>query len=247
MATATTEKMVLPRINEAVWVKLRKQFRDRLPAVVDDAYLRGVLSYNEASSDTLIRQLKRVGLINDEGKPTDLANRWRNDQQYAAVCEEIVDAVYPPGLRDAFPDASASRAAVASWMAHTTRSGEGTAQGYARFYLMLLQADASVLSTTATPPKTPRTPRQEAGTTRQRQANAASGSTRTARSTTANREQENPSSNATQQPQFGRSFAPSVHLDFQIHIAPDSAPELIDSVFASMAKHLRSLLSEASE
>jgi hypothetical protein len=31
---------------------------------------------------------------------------------------------------------------------------------------------------------------------------------------------------------------PDVHLDFQIHIDADAKPEVIDQIFASMAKHL---------
>ena len=34
------------------------------------------------------------------------------------------------------------------------------------------------------------------------------------------------------------SSTPSVHIDLQIHISPDASPEQIDSIFASMAKHL---------
>ncbi|MBS0410720.1 MAG: DUF5343 domain-containing protein [Proteobacteria bacterium] len=32
--------------------------------------------------------------------------------------------------------------------------------------------------------------------------------------------------------------APSLHIDIQVHISPDSTPEQIDKIFASMAKHL---------
>lgn len=32
--------------------------------------------------------------------------------------------------------------------------------------------------------------------------------------------------------------APSVHIDIQVHIAPESTPEQIDQIFKSMAKHL---------
>lgn len=244
MATAATEKVIYPHINEAAWWKLRKKFKERLPGVVDAPYLRGVLGYNEKSARNLIPQLKSVGLIDDDGKPTDLANRWRNDNQYAAVCEEIVDAVYPPGLRDAFHDADSSRDDVADWLAHATKSGEGTAQGFARFYLLLLKADASAAEVKAAPAKTPtRSPQKEAGAHRRRPQNAA----RTEHTARTEDDQEEHASNGVQPPRAARSINPSVHLDFNIHIAPDSEPELIESIFASMAKHLRSLLNEAGE
>jgi hypothetical protein len=34
------------------------------------------------------------------------------------------------------------------------------------------------------------------------------------------------------------SNRPNLHIDLQIHISPESTPEQIDSIFASMAKHL---------
>ena len=35
-----------------------------------------------------------------------------------------------------------------------------------------------------------------------------------------------------------RYSRPDLHIDLQIHISPDSTPEQIDTIFASMAKHL---------
>lgn len=36
----------------------------------------------------------------------------------------------------------------------------------------------------------------------------------------------------------GSKTAPSVHIDIQVHISPESTPEQIDQIFKSMAKHL---------
>lgn len=33
-------------------------------------------------------------------------------------------------------------------------------------------------------------------------------------------------------------FSPNLHIDIQIHISPETTPEQIDQIFASMAKHL---------
>jgi hypothetical protein len=38
--------------------------------------------------------------------------------------------------------------------------------------------------------------------------------------------------------QLGGTAAPSVHIDIQVHIAPESSPEQIEQIFKSMAKHL---------
>ncbi len=34
------------------------------------------------------------------------------------------------------------------------------------------------------------------------------------------------------------NFSPNLHIDIQIHISPETTPEQIDQIFASMAKHL---------
>ena len=34
------------------------------------------------------------------------------------------------------------------------------------------------------------------------------------------------------------SNRPNLHIDLQIHISPESTPEQIECIFASMAKHL---------
>ena len=38
--------------------------------------------------------------------------------------------------------------------------------------------------------------------------------------------------------QAGITTGPSVHIDIQVHIAPESSPEQIEQIFKSMAKHL---------
>ena len=40
------------------------------------------------------------------------------------------------------------------------------------------------------------------------------------------------------QPQEMESPTPTLHIDFQVHIAADAPPEQIDQIFESMAKHL---------
>lgn len=39
-------------------------------------------------------------------------------------------------------------------------------------------------------------------------------------------------------PREDSQHRPNLHIDLQIHISPDSTPELIDQIFSSMAKHL---------
>ena len=45
----------------------------------------------------------------------------------------------------------------------------------------------------------------------------------------------------TQSGQQAPHFSPNLHIDIQIHISPETTPEQIDKIFASMAKHLSQL------
>lgn len=44
--------------------------------------------------------------------------------------------------------------------------------------------------------------------------------------------------NKEEQVEIRKTVSPSVHIDIQIHISPDSTANQIDQIFASMAKHL---------
>lgn len=41
-----------------------------------------------------------------------------------------------------------------------------------------------------------------------------------------------------QQNQSAKGIGPSIHIDIQVHISPESSLEQIDQIFSSMAKHL---------
>lgn len=49
---------------------------------------------------------------------------------------------------------------------------------------------------------------------------------------------KNPPSHQGGQQMAHDPSSPSVHIDIQVHISPESSPEQIDQIFASMAKHL---------
>lgn len=85
-------------------------------------YLQSVLGLTSAASaQNLIAPLRTLGLIDDDGKPTDRANAWRHDEDYAGVVGQIVEEVYPAALRDAFPGPDADTAGVKNWFAQHRR------------------------------------------------------------------------------------------------------------------------------
>jgi hypothetical protein len=48
---------------------------------------------------------------------------------------------------------------------------------------------------------------------------------------------DNSSTSNSQVPLKNYSNAPTIHIDFQIHIAPDTSPELIEKIFESLNKY----------
>jgi|GEM_PF-2695910 len=95
-----------------------------------------------SASANVLPSLRTFGLINDAGKPSDLAFAWRDDEKYASVCGQLIKSTYPTGLHNAFPDAAnAPMNRVTAWFAHDTKTGDSAAVKYARVYLMLLEGD----------------------------------------------------------------------------------------------------------
>jgi hypothetical protein len=202
------------------WWDLRRSFGRSLPDEVNARYLATVLGISERAAANLQPNLRRVGLIDDRGVPTDRAVMWRDDTHYAEVCAAIVADVYPKELRDAAPPPDPGRDRVVSWFARTTRTGQAASSQMARLYLLLAEAnledaassvEASTRQARERPPRTRSAqPAKLEGVRARNLADLAAAST------------DNP----------------SVHIDIQVHIDASASPGQIDQIFSSMAKHL---------
>src|SRR5713226_8469040 len=89
-----TRRRTYPAIPAKVWWELRRRFQRTKPGQVTPNYLQTVLSIQEGHARNLIPQLKAASLIDDDGKPTVLANGWRTDEGYSDACRRIVDTTY---------------------------------------------------------------------------------------------------------------------------------------------------------
>jgi len=227
------EKKSYPKIPRNNWFLLREKFKHRTPEKVSPSYVATALEMSEASaSANIIPPLRAFGLIDDEGRPTDLAYDWRDDDKYSDVCKTIFEAVYPQELRDLFHDPSSINVkGIESWFARQMRSGAAAAKKSAAAYVLLLEADLSKAKAAreakSTKPnngaekKTVKSPAQKAST---------SSPVKTPVSPPPVVETHGTGGKPT--------FSPKLHVDIQIHISPDSSPEQIEKIFESMAKHL---------
>jgi hypothetical protein len=210
-----------PKMPSKNWWDLRRRFQKSVPRVVDRDYVQSVLGLqSEKAAGNILAPLKALGLIDSEGKPTDLAHDWRSDDAYSTACKKIFDALYPSALIDAFPAPNPDSDGVRRWFARNAGVGDAAAQQMTQMYLLLAKADLAMEEAPVAAPVGNRV--------------------RPAKATTAPRLQKVGATRPTQPPKPTHADGPPVHVDIQIHIGSDASSDQIDAIFASMAKHLYS-------
>ena len=223
-----------PKIAAANWWKLRDLFKRRVPALVTPTYLATALNMGESSArSNLVGPFKKIGIIDEDGKPTDLAYDWRDDSKYPEVCQNIIDTYYPQEVRDLFHTPDADLQGLTSWFMNHARCGEPAARMYAKFYLLLLRADVKEAENATlkkdSPPKKS-DPEKTKAKPKVKEKSKDSSDNKTIEKEQAPLDTSN------------RTFpgsAPELHINIQLHISPESSAEQIDKIFESMAKHLK--------
>lgn len=225
-----------PKIPDANWWTIRDSLKKKVPGVLTASYISSALSIGEPSANNILGPLRKLGIIDESLKPTELAFEWRDDDKYPAVCQKILEAQYPEEIRDLFHTPDADPAKITSWFMNKARCGESTAKQYTRLYLLLIKADPSG-------PSTP-VPKKETKT-------APQGTKKPAKKTTAQTvetpaydvqlKQEPAHSHTQPAAPHARPLnkSPELHINIQLHISPESSADQIDKIFESMAKHLK--------
>jgi hypothetical protein len=219
-----------PKMPTQNWWDIRRQFARSFPKTVDADYLQSILGLGSArAAANLLGPLRTAGLIDDTGKPLDRANDWRNDEDYPAVCKAILEEIYPPALRDAFPPPMPDREGVRKWFARNTRTGDANASQLATFYILLAEAD----------PAAPDTPRKATPN-----GAAAKQSTQARSPSVANKAAptvETPQPQAQHQPrpprvELGGVGGITINIELQIPATADA--KFFDAFFNSMRANL---------
>jgi hypothetical protein len=210
-----------PKIPATAWWRLRRRFHQSVPKQVTANYLQTVLDVQAGHANNLVPQLEAVGLIDESGTPTALANQWRTDDGYPKACKAIIDAVYPSGLTDAVPPTNPDADAAARWFMNELQVGNDAARQMARFYALVAKGDPSdgdaTQATTGGPAPGHKEPKQKPAKAKLVAA-------------------PKPSESVKQGPPTPE--APDLRIAVQVHIPSDASPDQIDAIFASMAKHL---------
>jgi hypothetical protein len=139
------KKISYPMLPVAHWWKLRDKFKQSIPGVVTDSYLAAALDTTAKSAQTnILPYLRSIGLIGEDGKTNqEKAKAWRDDDQYAEVCENIKEEIYPEELIAAVPNPSENRTAVEKWFANDTGKGASAIGKMVAFYVTLSESDIS--------------------------------------------------------------------------------------------------------
>lgn len=218
------DRQVYPAIPAKNWWDLRQRFKTSPPRDVSAAYLSDVLGIQERAAKNVVPNLERIGLIDDKGKPTALAARWRDDEEYPAVTREIIAAVYPQALLDVAPPDDPDAATVKRWFLRETGTGEGRANILTAFYRLLATGDPSGQA------DAPRRVERTAAAPRP----AARQSSPRVRTKT----EDDDATDKNGSGGSGRVQLPTLSVAVQVYIDKDMSAEQVDHVFASMAKHL---------
>jgi len=211
------------QIPATVWWGVRQIMLKTPRQKFDEKTLAASLNVQIAASRQYLAELKKAGLLDDDGRTTDLAGRWRLDETYPQAVEELASANYPEELIAHAPPGDADRQWVVNWF-KLQGLGEGSAKNKAATYLLI---------TSATPNASPIAPAKSDSKKPAKTKGKASAVTAPAapsRTDTADRSVSDSKSEGGLMP---------LNVNVQIHISADASKDQIDNIFSAMKKYLR--------
>jgi len=215
---ADQDKQTFPQIPATVWWGLREMFFQKVPSVVTDSYLTSQLNVQPVAARAYIAELRKLGLLDEDGRPTEVAKKWRMPETYREASDELLRSIYPEELLDVAPPEDGDRDKAVRWFMTAAGLGEGSAKNKAATYLMIGGAEL--------PDETPK-PR----------AAASKGDTQSKREKPSGGGEKDPND-----PHNGLTASaplPPLNVNIQIHISADATNEQIEAIFANMNKYLR--------
>ncbi|MEM8588602.1 MAG: hypothetical protein AAGG65_11125 [Pseudomonadota bacterium] len=224
------ERTGYPQIPSTVWWGIRAILQKTPSVTVDERFLQVQLAVQAAAARQYLAELRRVGILTEEGKATDLAQRWRLDDKYAEAVEELVSSVYPKGLLEVAPIGEADRQKVVSWFMHDGL-GQGSANNKAATYLLVSSLtpseapDRSQEAEKDTSRRVPRAPRSRKNTSVERQPAKAEMISERAADVPINRPSRPPDTLP-------------LNVNVQIHISADAGSDQIEAIFSAMRRYL---------
>jgi hypothetical protein len=225
------EKARLPQIPSTVWWGVRAILNKTPSATVDERFLSIQLGVQEVAAKQYIAELVSVGILNEDNKATPLAHKWRLDSTYHAAVDELIEAVYPEGLRHVAPPGEGDRQKAVNWF-QQEGLGEGTAKNKAATYFLLGTKDPN-----EAPPRVASTKNssdegaRSNPTKRVVQVGSKPKVGRPRDAVGADQQQQDKNGN-------GRVEGIPLNVNVQIHISADAGTEQIEAIFSAMRRYL---------
>ncbi len=140
----------MPQMTESAYTKVRDAFIRAIPARVTTTWvMTNIEGYSaQLSARNLVASLRRFGLVDEDGAPTELAARWRLDDTYAATCEVLLRNAYPHDLVEAVSAGLPKNDVLVSlFMSHGF--GQGSAKNLSRIFRLIASKDVPLRATNA--------------------------------------------------------------------------------------------------
>jgi hypothetical protein len=220
-----------PKIGATAWRTLRARAATAPSSKFTPAAVAVLLGHDsQASAATnVVYPMQKFGLIGEDGNLTDRGHKWRSADGYAEACQEILDEIYPADLAGfTASNGSPDRSMVTRWF-QQQKFGDSNAKQMAATYVMIAEKKV---------PDPPSDKDVKGKAKKQTPSTAVKPANSTAKPTAPSAHED---AGTRQTPPLltpPSVVRPDIHLDFQIHIAADAKPEVVDQIFASMAKHL---------
>ncbi|WEK03804.1 MAG: DUF5343 domain-containing protein [Candidatus Devosia phytovorans] len=208
-----------PQVPTTVWWGVRNLLNKTPRATVSDDLLGVELGVQQAAARQYVSELKRIGILSEDNKATDLAHKWRMQDSYSEAVSEILDRCYGDSLRTVAPDPS-ERAKAVDWF-QRQGLGEGSARNKAASYFLIAS------------PEPGEAPARPASSTQAKPRKAVPASKVSTENLSLKSESQVDQKNHSQ---FQGAFP--VNLNLQIHISADASTDQIEAIFSSMRKHL---------
>jgi hypothetical protein len=201
----------------------------------------------DSAKRNVIPALMAFNIIDQDLKPTDRAKLWRDDEQYAKVCEQIRKEIYPQDLLDSYPPPNPDRDGVNRWIKLRTGVGDNAAIKYTQTYLMLCTADPKVGQEVIVDASKPlKRPLKQIVIRSQKKSEPSHPnmvkSEETAKAAKADQTYQTPPA----KPIIDQPI-PAIHINIQIHITADTSNDQIDKIFESMARNFGKLTNKTYE
>ena len=213
-----------PQIPAAVWWGVRGLLQRSPNAKYDAAMLGASINVQESAAKAYLRQLVSVGILDDEGKLTDIGGKWRLDESYEEAVDEIVAKNYDEALVAICPPGSVDRSVAKKWFM-AQGLGEGSAGNKAATYELISSPEVGSIepksSGSSRETKNPSSARNNKSTKRPKSNGAKVDDV------------PNDNNNGIVRPE-----AFPLNVNIQIHISADATSDQIDSIFKSMRQHL---------